>query len=151
MQPGCAALPQLARIDRGDDFCSSIREDGVYVEHATIEATVRRLETDPALFGVLSGGDFIFHQAKLAAAAFEGVSPTFETIASGTYPASRTLYVYTSRGAGSGKPGRTELVESYLRLPETGRALISPDNATRMEMWSRARLIVRTASTGDLR
>lgn len=154
MRPGCATLLALADLataetGREPEVCRALRDDGPYTEYSAPNAALRRLENDPALFAVLGGEDFLRNRDKLVAAAFDGVTPSPETLANGTYPASRTLFVYTSRAGGA--LDRTELVQAYLRLPETARVLVAPDEATRREMWSRAGFLGGIGPLGGMR
>lgn len=154
LEPGCAVVPAVAEIVRADservpEICRALRADGLYTEYSAPGVAVRGTEINPDLFVVLSGDEFMRGRDRLAAAAFDGVAPSLQTLADGTYPASRTLYIYTSRGGGTS--ARAELVETYMRLPEIARVLVAPDGAIRREMWSRTGFLSRSALFGDIR
>ncbi|MXU66868.1 substrate-binding domain-containing protein [Oceanomicrobium pacificus] len=73
----------------------SIREDGVYVEAGENDnLIVSKLTANPNALGIF-GFSFLDQNAdKLKGATVDGVEPTFENIAAGDYPVSRSLYYY---------------------------------------------------------
>jgi phosphate transport system substrate-binding protein len=118
------------------EICRAVRSDGVYDESRPANDLVRELQTYPTVFGVLTYDLFDRNRTNLAAAAVNGVAPTQETLADGTYPASRTLYLYVQRMRTT--RGLQELVESYLQVPQIARVLVPLDEAKRREMQVKA-------------
>lgn len=97
MQKGCA------KAGAGDkSYCkkegSEIREDGAYVEAGENDnLIVSKLEASPDALGVF-GYSFLDQNAdKIQGAKVDGVEPTFDNIASGEYPVSRSLYFYVKK------------------------------------------------------
>ena len=58
-----------------------------------------RLEREPTLLGVFSLPQFDALKDRLAESVINGVQPSPETVAAGTYPNSRTLYLYTKQNS----------------------------------------------------
>jgi phosphate transport system substrate-binding protein len=103
LEAGCNTYPWIADLRvtdpaRYEEICMKVRGDGVYEESAEgIVAYTERLARDPTLLGVYTLAEFDGSKDKLAASVIDGVEPSFETIAAATYPASRTLYLYTKQ------------------------------------------------------
>lgn len=113
MEEGC--------IEAGYDeaFCeesaTAIREDGVYVEAGENDnLIVQKLEANPNAYGIF-GFSFLDQNAdKLRGAAIDGVEPTFENIASGDYPVSRSLYFYIKKEHVGTIPGIKEYAAEFV-------------------------------------
>ena len=73
----------------------SIREDGAYVEAGENDnLIVSKLQANPNAIGIF-GFSFLDQNADaIQGAMIDGVEPTFENIADGQYPVSRSLYYY---------------------------------------------------------
>src|SRR5581483_5723678 len=108
MDAGCSAYPRLAALietdpPRYEELCRSMREDGAYQTSAFAGAAAGgpasslytdQLLTNPTAIGILSFEQFEEMKDRLIAVPIEGVEPTPASIANGTYPLSRTLYIY---------------------------------------------------------
>ena len=57
----------------------------------------------------------------MKAAKIEGVSPTFETISNGSYPLSRSLFIYVKKANVGVTPGLREFVEGFTSDAATGK------------------------------
>ena len=80
------------------DACNAIREDGAYIDSGENDnLIVQKLETNPAAVGIFGYSFLDQNSDKLKGAAVNGVEPTFETIADGSYPVSRSLYFYIKK------------------------------------------------------
>lgn len=55
------------------------------------------------------------------AAKVDGVAPTFETISNGTYPVSRSLYIYVKKANIGVTPGLREFVSAFVSDGATGK------------------------------
>ncbi len=58
---------------------------------------------------------------KVKAATVDGVAPTFETISSGAYPLSRSLYIYVKKANVGVTPGLKEFLEGFTSDAATGK------------------------------
>lgn len=97
-----------ARFER---LASRIREDGAWVDSGENDnAIVQTLSNAPSAFG-LFGYSFLEQNGdRIQAARVDGVEPTYENIAEGVYPISRSLYVYAKSQHQGVAPGLTPFV-----------------------------------------
>lgn len=93
----------------------SIREDGVYIESGENDnLIVSKLEANPNAVGVF-GFSFLDQNAdKLQGSMVDGVEPTFEAIADGDYPVSRSLFFYIKNAHVGVVPGISEFASEFM-------------------------------------
>lgn len=97
--------------------CSSFREDGqVIVMGENDNLIVEKLVADPDMFGVFGFSFLDQNLDKVHGATVNGVAPTFETIADGSYKVSRPLYVYFKKEHMDVIPGLAEFKSFYIDL-----------------------------------
>jgi phosphate transport system substrate-binding protein len=132
MHAGCEALDYVKEQKKALDAkaygtlikekCSPMRQDGAFVEAGENDnLIVQRLEADPKAAGIF-GYSFLFeNQDKLKGAKVGGVSPTFDTIADGTYGISRPLYVYVKNAHRDVIPGLKEFLAEYTHDEALGK------------------------------
>jgi phosphate transport system substrate-binding protein len=103
MEGGCKTVPWIKALkdtdkNRYKSICHTIREDGAFVEAGENDnLIVQKLEANPNAFGIF-GFSFLDQNAeKVKGAAVDGVTPTFDAIADGSYPVSRPLYFYAKK------------------------------------------------------
>lgn len=91
-----------------------IREDGVYVEAGENDnLIVSKLEANPNALGIF-GFSFLDQNADaIKGALIDGVEPTFENIADGEYPVSRSLYFYIKAAHVGVIPGIAEYAAEF--------------------------------------
>lgn len=76
----------------------TIREDGAYIEAGENDnLIVQKLEADPEALGIFGFSYLDQNHDKIQGSLIDGVEPTFENIASGTYPISRPLFFYVKK------------------------------------------------------
>ncbi|MGG7565232.1 PstS family phosphate ABC transporter substrate-binding protein [Rhodovulum sp. DZ06] len=111
MQKGC----KLAGGEDCKKAGAHIREDGPYVEAGENDnLIVSKLEANPNALGVF-GFSFLDQNAdKLKGATVDGVEPTFENIAAGDYPVSRSLFFYIKKAHVGVVPGIMEFVSEFV-------------------------------------
>jgi phosphate transport system substrate-binding protein len=81
-----------------EDACGEIREDGAYVEAGENDnLIVQKLEANPAAVGIFGYSFLDQNSDALKGATVDGVEPTFENIAAGDYPVSRSLFFYVKK------------------------------------------------------
>ncbi|MDB6012281.1 MAG: putative phosphate binding protein [Gammaproteobacteria bacterium] len=103
LEAGCNTYPWLADLRtsdpaRYDEICKTVRNDGVYESSAEGGwAFSDNLVRDPTTLGIYTLSEFERSQDKVVANLIDGAEPSAETIVAGTYPASRTLYLYVNR------------------------------------------------------
>jgi phosphate transport system substrate-binding protein len=97
-----------------EDSCGEIREDGAYVEAGENDnLIVQKLEANPAALGIFGFSFLDQNSDKLKGAAIDGVEPTFEQIASGEYPVSRSLFFYIKKEHVGTIPGIAEYAAEF--------------------------------------
>jgi phosphate transport system substrate-binding protein len=103
LEAGCNTYPWLADLRtsdpaRYDEICKTVRDDGAYEGSATGGwAFSDNLVRDPTTLGIYTLSEFERSQDRVVANLIDGIEPSAETIVAGTYPASRTLYLYVNR------------------------------------------------------
>jgi len=125
VEGGCksfAAMKDLKKTDKKmyKALCRGIREDGAYIEAGENDnLIVQKLQTNDDAVGIFGfsfldqNGDVIqaFPVAKKAGAASQ--APTFEAIADGSYPISRSLYFYVKKAHVDVVPGIREYLAEF--------------------------------------
>jgi len=119
MEGGCKKIKWIKAMKKTDKkkykaVCHSIREDGGYVEAGENDVLiVRKLEANPAAFGIF-GYSFLDQNAdKVQGSLVEGKEPTFENIADGNYPVSRPLFFYVKNDHVNKVPGIPEFIQEF--------------------------------------
>ena len=62
-----------------------------------------------------------YNMDSVKAAKIDGIAPTFETISNGTYPVSRSLYIYVKKANVGVTPGLREFVNAFVSDAATGK------------------------------
>ena len=124
IEGGCKTFDWIAAIKKEDkskykSICRSIREDGAYVEAGENDnLIVQKLGSNPQALGVFGYSFLDQNRGKVQAATIEGVGPQMETIASGDYPVSRSLFFYVKKAHVGVVPG----IEGYIKEFTSERA-----------------------------
>ncbi len=119
MEEGCAHFEAVAMIeeldeDRYESICASIREDGVFIEAGENDnLIVQKLEADPDAFGIFGFSFLDQNINKIRGSMINGVEPTFDNIATGDYPVSRSLFFYVKNAHIGVVPGIAEFVAEF--------------------------------------
>ncbi len=120
MQKGCA------KAGAGDKtFCKTdgahIREDGAFIEAGENDnLIVSKLEANPNALGVFGFSFLDQNSDKLRGAMVDGVEPSFENIASGDYPVSRSLFFYIKKQHVDVIPGIMDYVAEFVSEEAAG-------------------------------
>ncbi|NKB60105.1 MAG: phosphate ABC transporter substrate-binding protein [Alphaproteobacteria bacterium] len=119
LEGGCKKIGWIKAMKKTDKkkykaICHSIREDGGYVEAGENDVLiVRKLEANPNAFGVF-GYSFLDQNAdKVQGSLIDNQDPTFENIADGKYPVSRSLYFYVKQAHVNKIPGIAEFITEF--------------------------------------
>ncbi|MEM9585314.1 MAG: PstS family phosphate ABC transporter substrate-binding protein [Pseudomonadota bacterium] len=99
----------------------TIREDGAYIEAGENDnLIVSKLEANPDALGIF-GFSFLDQNADaLQGSMVDGVEPTFDNIAEGDYPVSRSLYFYIKNAHVGVVPGIQEFASEFLSEDAAG-------------------------------
>jgi len=120
MTRGCdESDPRAAALATSDPeahkaLCTRIREDGVYVDAGENDnLIVQKLAADPTAIGVF-GYSYLEQNAQtVRGVAINGVAPTYDAIADGSYPGSRPLYIYVKKAHLDAVPGLRTFLKLY--------------------------------------
>jgi phosphate transport system substrate-binding protein len=101
MEPGCDTYPwirHLKMIDRPryEDICHRLRSDGRYRE-VSLTFLESRLRRDPDGIVILGYPLYMKSRELLPGTMLDGPVPSLASLANGTYPAARPVYVYAQR------------------------------------------------------
>ena len=118
MDKGCeefAEIKALTDAKAKQAACQSIREDGGYIEAGENDnLIVQKLEANPQAVGIF-GFSFLDQNAdKIKGNAMDGVAPSFEAIADGSYEVSRPLFFYVKNAHVGVIPGIKEYVAEFI-------------------------------------
>jgi phosphate transport system substrate-binding protein len=128
MHDGCKKLPGMEELkksneDKWNEVCSRMRQDGPFVEAGENDnLIVQRLEADPNSVGIF-GYSFLYeNEDKLKDVKINGIEASPETIADGSYPVARPLFIYIKNAHRDVIPGMKEFLAEYV-----SEAAIGPD------------------------
>jgi phosphate transport system substrate-binding protein len=108
-----AACPEAVK-SANEDACGEIREDGAYVEAGENDnLIVQKLEANPNAVGIFGYSFLDQNSDKLKGHPVDGVEPSFENIASGEYPVSRSLFFYIKKEHVGTIPGLQEFAAEF--------------------------------------
>ena len=116
MMPACTANRSMAALEESDPVafesnCHTLRSDSAYIEQGEKdELIVGKISNNPRAVGVF-GYSYLEENAEaIKGLTLDGVAPSAETIADGSYPGSRPLYMYVKKAHIGVTPG----IEAYL-------------------------------------
>jgi phosphate transport system substrate-binding protein len=119
MEGGCNEIGWIKALkksheDKYKEVCQTIREDGAYVEAGENDnLIVQKLQSNPKAFGIFGFSFLDQNTDKVQGSKIDGVSPTFDNIASGDYPVSRPLFFYVKDAHAGVIPGIPEYVKEF--------------------------------------
>ncbi len=118
MDEGCKGFAEIKAISDAkarQQACNAIREDGKFIEAGENDnLIVQRLATGQTGMMGIFGFSFLDQNLdKIEGKLVGGVEPSFENIAAGKYPVSRSLYIYVKKAHVGVIPGIKELLAEY--------------------------------------
>ena len=119
METGCEAYEDVAALeetdeDRFEQVCATMREDGGFVEAGENDnLIVQKLEANPSALGIFGYSFLDQNLDKMQGSLIDGVEPTFDAIADGDYPVSRSLFFYVKNAHVGVIPGIEAFVEEF--------------------------------------
>lgn len=126
MLPGCETNAEMGRMKAQDEaqfnrICGTIRTDGPYVATGEDDQrTAVQLIVNPGGIGIFGWSYLESEGDRLRGIAIEGVAPSAETIASGSYAGARPLYVYVKADQADHVPGLRLFLAEYVRAIAPG-------------------------------
>lgn len=119
MEGGCKAFPFIKAMKKQDKkkfkaVCHGMREDGAYVEAGENDnLIVQKLVANPAALGIFGYSFLEQNEDKVQGSIINGKEPTFDAIAEGDYPVSRSLYFYVKKAHIGVIPGIREYLAEF--------------------------------------
>ena len=129
---GCAEFDAVKALDeeRMEAVCATMREDGAFVEAGENDnLIVQKIEANPDAFGIFGFSFLDQNLDMLQGSVIDGEEPTFENIADGAYPVSRSLYFYVKNAHVGVIPGIKEYVDEFTSEARPARTATSPTRA----------------------
>lgn len=103
MEGGCKKIDWVKALKKTDKkayktLCHTMREDGAFVEAGENDnLIVQKLAANPSAFGIFGYSFLEQNLDKVQGSVVGGKRPTFENIAGGDYPISRSLFFYVKK------------------------------------------------------
>ncbi|MDE0214773.1 MAG: substrate-binding domain-containing protein, partial [Deltaproteobacteria bacterium] len=116
MDAGCKKFAAIKKMSKKPQraACRTMREDGAFVEAGENDnLIVQKLDANPNAFGIFGFSFLDQNTDKLHGASINGVKPEFETIADGSYPVARPLYIYIKKAHLDVIAGMREFLAEY--------------------------------------
>ncbi len=110
------AMGELKKMDKAmfSKASKAIREDGAWIDAGENDnLIVQKLVANPDAMGVFGYSFLEENGDKIKGATVEGNQPTFDNIASGNYPVSRSLFFYVKKEHVGVIPGVQEFVKEF--------------------------------------
>lgn len=124
MEEAAGEIPMLKELDKNrfKQVFGSMREDGRFIEAGENDnLIVQKLEANPAALGIF-GFSFLDQNAdKVHGSVIDGSAPTFDAIADGSYPVSRSLFFYMKNAHVGVIPGMKEYVAEFTSEKAAGQ------------------------------
>ena len=127
MIKGCETNPAMPALKKTDEnkyklICTKLREDGAYVEAGENDnLIVQKLAASPNTLGVFGYSYLEENQDKIKDVPINGVTATYESIASFKYPASRPLFIYAKAQHMKAVRGMKEFLAEYTKETTWGK------------------------------
>jgi phosphate transport system substrate-binding protein len=127
MTPGALHLPALAAIhaadsSRFDTVAHTLREDNAWIDSGENDnAIVQTLSRTPGSLGVFGFSFLEQNMDTVKAETIDGVAPSAGTIADGSYPLARSLYIYVKKQHIGVTPGLQQFVSEFMSEASAGR------------------------------
>jgi len=153
LEGGCESFDWIKAMQEEDKkkykaYCHSVREDGHYIETGENDnLIVQKLLANPSALGVFGYSFLDQNSEKVQGSFIDGVAPTFEAIADGSYPVSRPLYFYVKNAHIGAIPGMKEFVVEFVSDAASGPdGYLTEKGMIPMGAEERAKLVPMIAS-----
>lgn len=119
MAPGGTRIPAVAALQddktRFETITHTLREDGAWVDSGENDnAIVQTLSRTPNSVGVFGFSFLEQNMDTVKAETIDGVAPSVEAIADGSYPLARSLYIYVKKAHIGVTPGLQQFVTEFM-------------------------------------
>ncbi len=131
LEPGCKANATTAALEDSDEeaferICTELRSDGGYVDQGEQDnLIVQKIEGNENAVGIFGFSYLEENADKVQGLSMNGVAPTYENIASFTYPSARPLFIYVKNAHLEAIPGLREFVAQWASMWQADGPLTS--------------------------
>ena len=121
MVVGCEANPGMVALKKSDEakynvICKKVREDGAFIEGGENDnLIVQKIAANPNTLGVFGYSFLEENTDKIKDVPINGISPTYESISSFKFPASRPLFIYGKLQHMRAVKGMKEFLAEYTK------------------------------------
>lgn len=119
LEKGCDADPAMGELeesnpDEHDEICTEVRNDGVFVEQGEQDnLIVQKIEANPQAVGIFGFSYLEENLDRLQDLPMNGVTATYDNIASFKYLGARPLYIYIKKAHVDAIPGLRQFVAAW--------------------------------------
>ncbi|WP_374516579.1 substrate-binding domain-containing protein [Brevundimonas sp.] len=127
MAPGAERVSAMAALkesdeDRFETLAHTLREDNAWIDSGENDnAIVQTLTRTPGSLGVFGFSFLEQNMDTVKAETIDGVAPSMETIADGSYPLARSLFIYVKKQHVGVIPGLEQFVMEFMSEASAGR------------------------------
>ena len=152
MEQGALEVDMLRSLKISDkrafkSVAHAIREDGGYVEAGENDnLIVQKLNANPDALGIFGFSFLDQNGDRIQGSWVDGTEPTFEAIAEGSYPISRSLYFYVKKAHIENVPGLAEFIAEFTSESAIGGEGYLADKGL-IPLSAADRQLVRTAGS----
>lgn len=120
MEGGCQQFGVIRAVKeknlrRYNAICHGLREDGAYIEAGENDnLIVQKLTANPHALGIFGFSFLEQNDDKVQGVLIEGSRPSFDAIADGRYPVSRSLYIYVKKAHIGVIPGIRQYLDEFM-------------------------------------
>ncbi|MCC7268201.1 MAG: substrate-binding domain-containing protein [Caulobacteraceae bacterium] len=120
MEGGARKLPAMAALKASDEDAfkaksHALRTDGAWIDAGENDnAVVQTLTKTPGALGAFGYSFLDNNRDKVKAVKLDGVEPTLVTIADGSYPLARSLFIYVKKDRMAVVPGLKPYVDAFI-------------------------------------
>lgn len=125
--PGAKAVPQVAALeerdpDRFEAVSEVLRQDGAWIDAGENDnAILQTLTRTPGALGVFGFSFLQANRERVKPATVDGVAPSLAAISDGSYPLSRSLFIYVKKAHVPIKPALGRFVTELASDAAAGR------------------------------
>jgi len=126
MAPGGKMIPAVAALEsdktKFETLTHTLREDGAWIDAGENDnAIVQTLTRTPGSLGVFGFSFLEQNMDTVKAETIDGIAPSVDTIANGTYPLARSLYIYVKKANIGVTPGLEAFLAEFMSDASAGK------------------------------
>ncbi len=148
MDPACDEQPEIKALDKDakKKACQAVREDGAWIEVSdSYNVTLQKLLSTTTAVGIFGYSYLEENNDKVQGATVDGKVATYDSVADGSYPVSRPLWIYVKKEHVGQIPGIKEFLAEFTSDKAWGKTgylsdkgLIAMPDAERKEWAQKA-------------